>query len=478
MSIDINKIQNTQYKELAKAVDCDKHNKTSNNNGYIDIQELPVFFEKINKNNPENKKINTVFALAKTLGFKEIKAKPNTRADYNLATKLSNNETQLTADNVVFVLTEYENRKENKKENKNEIDYNSKNIKNKLHEKAKSLNLEISKNDDAKTIIEKIKKATNNTYFIKENPNKDIDKIIHLGDAELAISETHYKNGKIILTAHGLASNGTTKTLMTPPTKNIMSDNTKKNENEKANDVDIFVPSSFRFIPNDIAKTLSNKEIKQTLMNKLDINNETYDRYAKLLTRISRFEMETFNLKSAGKSNRLSHYPMKVIKYLCSDNNMSTGATALKFNDIIDIANGNKQNKEYKTLLRCIGNNEEKMKIIVEKYKEINNLLASYQINEETDILDEKKSAIASLIFMHKRKELLEWICKNDSNPLRTCTKYHDLNSRLQTSELDLNEEKVLAWIWNGGFEALVDAAYTENEAAYQYAKTITGYKE
>lgn len=470
MGINIDKIQNAQYRELAKFVDNKTNNKTSNNNGHIDVHELSLFFKKINENKPENEQINNLLELVQTLGFKEIKAKPNTRADYDIAKNLPKQEKNITTDNVVFVLTEYKNRTGKY--------YNSTNIQSKLQEKAKSLNLEISKEDTTETLIEKIKNATDNTYFIEKNPDKNINKVIHLADAELAISENHHNNGKIVLTTHGKNSNGTTKTLMTPPQKKIMSDNTQKGKNEKAKDVNIFVPPSFRCIPNDIAKTLSDKKTKQDLMDKLNINNETYDRYAKLLTRISRFEMETFNLKSAGKSNWLSHYPMKVIKYLCSDNNMSTGATALKLNDIIDIANGNKENKEYKTLLRCIGNNEEKMKIIVEKYKEINNLLASYQINEETDILDEKKSAIASVIFIHKRKELLEWICKNDSNSLRTCTKYHDLNSRLQTSELDLNEEKVLAWIWNGGFEALVDAAYTENEAAYQYAKTITGYKE
>ena len=97
----------------------------------------------------------------------------------------------------------------------------------------------------------------------------------------------------------------------------------------------------------------------------------------------------------------------------------------------------------------------------VNKYKEIKDLLTTNGIDEEYDLTDPKLSAIASVIFMHKRVEMLEWICENDSNKLRTCTGNHSLESRLQTGAtgMELSEDEVLAWIWKGGFEVLVDSA-------------------
>lgn len=471
MSINISKIDNIEYKNLAFSIDKNTKENIGNDNGYLDSSEISIFCAKVNEKLPEEKRVKTFFDLAELLGFKKIETKANTREDYNLVKDLPNLTDKVTADNVVYLLTEYYN--------KNGKYCSTPTILAKLEEKATRLQITLEDKDkNVEILMSKIKDATDNTYFVEEPNRAGVNKIVRMGDAELAVSEIHYDDGRVVLLAHGVEANGSAKMLVTEPKRKIMTDDRARKNNEEAKPFNIFVPASFNPNVEDIAEEFVDIETKNSLMKQLNINNETYNKYARILTRIAKYECDESD--GTARNNWLTHGITKTVKFFMDDDNMSCGTTAFKIQDVFDIVDGKTDNKEYKTLLRCVGNDDVKMKEIVNKYKEIKDLLTTNGIDEEYDLTDPKLSAIASVIFMHKRVEMLEWICENDSNKLRTCTGNHSLESRLQTGAIgmELSEDEVLAWIWKGGFEVLVDSAYTKNEKPYRQALKIVKYDE
>lgn len=450
MSIDISKIANVEYQRMANEADTNKNKK-------LDRSEISIFVNKFNETS-NDKKIRTFYDLAQVLGFKKLNnTTPRDRADYEI-------QNGITPDNVVYLWEEEQNKlNAGKPSSLSKIT-----VLVALKLRADELGISYDENTSIETLVNNIKNATSNTYIVEEKNDGVIDRIVHMGNDDLAVSEIHYSDGRVVIEKNGFEANGTVRMLVTEPPRDIISNS--RNGYENARPLEISVGNSLNLNVYEFRNTLTNNDTKSQLMRELNINNETYDRYARVLTKIASFESSLQN-ESAGRNNYLTYGFVKGIrKILGSEDNMSVGTTALKMQDIIDIANGDTNNKEYKALLRCIGNDPNKMNVIVGKYKEIYSMMKAHGIESETDLLSAENSAIASVIFMHKRLEMLEWVCDNDSNSLRTTTGNHSLEARLQTCDLNLTEDEVLMWIWNGGFEVLVDGAYTKNTPAYQYA--------
>lgn len=510
MRILIDGIADKNLKNLAISINNDE--KVGNKNKYLDEGEISIFVNKVNESRKEGEKIETLLDFGNLLGLDIKEGKGKSRADYDLAKSLKNSiyytafkyipvnkntETKkllnkITKDNVVYVLDQYKKISENDLaiDVDDEIGLDVTTVRDticsKLFERAQELQLNIQacESDNIEevnawinNVAQKIEEVDVNALIIEKQEDRTI---IYSAEDELAVSEIHYNDGRVIRETHDYDANGTVRVLTQPYGDDFLS-NRKKKEGEVAETLNlniedrptrtIAIPSgdpmvmpSSTIITDDYIKDMANElqSRKAELMELLNINNETYDKYAALVLAIAEYEVCHMgaDIKLDNVLNELLQFSKKKV----GDDNLSVGYTALKFNDIVDIVNRDTENKEYDKLEKYFKDNPSLIEGVVKQYETLLSNLNSFGINDMSDLTNSSKSAIATLLFIDARINMLEYICKNDPNQTRTETSHYDPESRVYASSTTATFEGVVAGIYVQGLDNFVDGTFNENE--------------
>lgn len=499
----IEAIKNQELKNLANNIDNDKN--TGNKNKYLDTGEISVFINKVNEKRDDESKIKTLTDFGQLLGFEIKQGQGNTRADYDIAKGLKdsiyytickipinrNSKTEsllnkITKDNVVYVLQQYKKIANNDLaiDVDDEFGLDVNNVKQticaKLYERSQELSLQDIKPCDSDNIkdvniwindvAEKIEKYNVNTLFVDKQEDCTI---VSIGEDECSIQNILYNDNRNIVTINDKKdANGTTRLLGQPFGKKFLQNRTKK-EGEAANPLNLNIenrPKRFEVIPSlsphqcpsdvktiDYIKDMHDalKDHKSEIMNLLNINNKTFDKYAALVLSIAECENEfTKDAKYKG---------LNILQAVKPDDNLSAGYTALKLHDIFDIAAEDSDNKEYIKFKKYFKDQPELIDGIVDMYKKLQSNLESFGISDLNALTNPENSAIASILFIDARINMLEYVCENDPNKMRTSTGNKDVESRIYASSSEPTFEGVIAGIWNQGFDNFVDGTFDEN---------------
>lgn len=227
-------------------------------------------------------------------------------------------------------------------------------------------------------------------------------------------------------------------------------------------------------IENENAKQMASslEQNKAKLMEMLDLDNETFDNYAKLTMAIAERETgfgqycllydektkqwtkdyDKYNTQKANAEDTFK-WSKWAKPYVDKKNPyMSFGMTGIKYDAIV--AASKKNDAEGRI------------------YNQVLNNFKTLGIKNPTDLYDPKKCAAATLIYAKAQIDLLEATMTSDHNKKLigggNTNEYYDLESRIQACPSDdITEYDVVANAWNRGFSFIKDGTMNPNEWEY-----------